>query len=334
MAEKGYTRREMADQIGLSYNRITELCRNYGIKVVRKKRSKESLYRPSKYDSKKEEILKMRAAGMSYRDIERRTGIEYTAVGEICRKLGVNGSIIDQRNHEDQIIKKINDAGYDYLGGYSNSDGKVKIRCQACGYVFERCWHVIRDIANKKYKNSNECPGCKQLKAERIKAEQEAQKAAQREAQEREKRKEKQIKDSRKINDELMKRLATHVCKACGREYVIALTGYNSSTYCSETCQHRKYWDKHEKVRIKRMYSRPHNNDITLKKLYDRDNGQCYICGKTCDWNDRQAYHGIIAVGPTYPTIDHVKPLAKGGTHTWDNVKLCCKRCNEVKGVK
>jgi 5-methylcytosine-specific restriction endonuclease McrA len=29
--------------------------------------------------------------------------------------------------------------------------------------------------------------------------------------------------------------------------------------------------------------------------------------------------------------LDHVVPRSRGGTHTWDNVVSCCRRCNHVK---
>ena len=35
--------------------------------------------------------------------------------------------------------------------------------------------------------------------------------------------------------------------------------------------------------------------------------------------------------GPTYPTLDHIIPLAKGGTHTWNNVQCACAMCNSEK---
>ena len=63
------------------------------------------------------------------------------------------------------------------------------------------------------------------------------------------------------------------------------------------------------------------------------------LCGQKCDYADfeervsKNGYHYIL-VGGEYPSIDHVVPLSKGGTHTWDNVHLAHKRCNMVKGNK
>jgi 5-methylcytosine-specific restriction endonuclease McrA len=34
---------------------------------------------------------------------------------------------------------------------------------------------------------------------------------------------------------------------------------------------------------------------------------------------------------PDAPTVDHIIPLAKGGTHTWDNVQLAHWSCNSDK---
>ena len=32
-----------------------------------------------------------------------------------------------------------------------------------------------------------------------------------------------------------------------------------------------------------------------------------------------------------YPSIDHVKLLARGGLHEWSNVKLAHRICNSIK---
>lgn len=69
---------------------------------------------------------------------------------------------------------------------------------------------------------------------------------------------------------------------------------------------------------------------ITITKLIDRDGPRCYLCGKETTFEDTR----WGKYGPDYPTIDHVVPLAKGGAHTWENVKVCCGYCNTRKGAK
>lgn len=66
---------------------------------------------------------------------------------------------------------------------------------------------------------------------------------------------------------------------------------------------------------------------ITLKALIKRDKGICKICGRPTDNNDINNGH----IGKMYPTLDHITPLSKGGTHTWDNVQLAHMSCNAGK---
>ena len=76
------------------------------------------------------------------------------------------------------------------------------------------------------------------------------------------------------------------------------------------------------------------DKSITLEKLYNRDKGVCKICGGLCDYNDYEIKDGTIIVGNNYPSIDHIKPISKGGSHTWDNVQLSHKLCNSIKADK
>lgn len=126
------------------------------------------------------------------------------------------------------------------------------------------------------------------------------------------------------ISRQIEARLAIRVCKNCGKTYCMESTGYNSTQYCSEKCMKRWAMRIKNDRRIRRMQSRKHDADITLEKLFERDNGICYLCGKPCSWQDVQDGNA----GDTYPSIDHVKPLAKGGLHTWENIKLAHRRCN------
>ena len=60
------------------------------------------------------------------------------------------------------------------------------------------------------------------------------------------------------------------------------------------------------------------DSTITLAKLFRRDSGHCQIC--------------LTWVKPRHASIDHVKPLSKGGTHIWGNVQLVHLVCNLRKG--
>lgn len=59
---------------------------------------------------------------------------------------------------------------------------------------------------------------------------------------------------------------------------------------------------------------------ITLDTVYSHYNGVCAICGKY--------------VQPSQASLDHIHPLSKGGTHTWNNIQLAHIKCNKQKGAK
>lgn len=59
---------------------------------------------------------------------------------------------------------------------------------------------------------------------------------------------------------------------------------------------------------------------IHLAAIYDRDRGICHLC--------------CLPVARADATLDHVIPLSKGGSHTFENVKLAHAVCNSRKGAK
>lgn len=59
------------------------------------------------------------------------------------------------------------------------------------------------------------------------------------------------------------------------------------------------------------------------KALYAAQKGRCPVCKDALVLEGARKYH-----------IDHVVPLAAGGTHTDDNVQLLCPDCNVSKGAK
>ena len=87
-------------------------------------------------------------------------------------------------------------------------------------------------------------------------------------------------------------------------------------------------WDGgHWKRRATRYGCSDFDDSITLRVLFERDGGICRICGKPTDPADIKRGH----IGRLYPTLDHIKPLSKGGGHTWDNVQLAHMGCNAGK---
>lgn len=56
------------------------------------------------------------------------------------------------------------------------------------------------------------------------------------------------------------------------------------------------------------------------RKVIQRDNSVCQICGKKCLPNEIE--------------IDHIKPISKGGKTYFDNLQVLCVRCNRKKSNK
>lgn len=115
----------------------------------------------------------------------------------------------------------------------------------------------------------------------------------------------------------------TGTCKVCGNEF---RTLNPKQVTCSKECGKKlKYARKQHRIPKAQLIDK----DITLEALYRRDAGVCYLCGKLCDWDDK---HDNV-VGANYPSIDHIIPIARGGLHSWGNVRLAHHLCNSVKGI-
>jgi 5-methylcytosine-specific restriction endonuclease McrA len=61
--------------------------------------------------------------------------------------------------------------------------------------------------------------------------------------------------------------------------------------------------------------------------VFRRDNFQCQLCGIATDPCATPSHE-------SYPTIDHIIPVSRGGPHTYDNVQCACRKCNTRKGTK
>lgn len=327
-AEQGLTRKEIAQLMGLPLSTISNNCTKHGIVTKRPQREL--------CDNTKD-IIRLRREGLGYVEISKRLGLTKANVISACKLAGLTGTMADPNPNkltEKQAADYISRSGFDYVSGYTKGKADVIVRCRDCGRTFKRQFHIFRDVVNGTWTAGNECPLCRQDKQEKREREQEAEREerrikAEHEAQEAAKRKAERL--SRKVGNETTKRLATHVCKNCGVEFCQMVTGYNSEKYCSERCQIRWLNRHRSEKRYNTLMARRHDNNISLERLFNRDKGICYLCGGACDWSDGETKGSTFVAGNNYPSIDHVIAVAKGGTHTWDNIRLAHRICNTLK---
>lgn len=85
---------------------------------------------------------------------------------------------------------------------------------------------------------------------------------------------------------------------------------------------------QHSHIRRARILGRELDRGITVLKLRKLYGDRCPYCqvrldfkaGKKGDYNPKRA------------SIEHLIPISKGGTHTWDNCVLACMGCNLSRG--
>ena len=211
-----------------------------------------------------------------------------------------------------EYVENFLDSGFSYVGGYVDCDHKVTIRCNTCGFEFERSMVTIRQGSK------TQCRNCSRIKrieaAETVKKNRVAKDALK---MEREKQKE-----SERLTD-LFLRTRLVECKECGSVFS---TTKSNVVFCSADCGRRFANRKRKDRRLSK--EKCINRGITAMSLYRRDNGVCWICGGQCDPNDKQSRNGTIICGNMYPSVDHIIPVCDGGEDSWENVRLAHRICN------
>ena len=324
MIKKGYNTEEIAEALG--YKRddsVSEIARRHNLSVVTGKAFRRQQIR--------EQIFKLKSQGLTREEVAERLGVGLLTVTTyargVCpqrhtpeeqRQLALKQSAATLSQREAKAIEQIEQSGFEYIGGFTNTDAYVKVRCPKCGTVFERSMvsfrHSVRTII---------CPGCAEItKKEKLKAEEEKRIQAE---QERIRKSE-----EKKRKAEEKERARTHTCPVCGKEF----KGKTNKKYCSVKCSRKALYKSNEIKRDRKIKGAMVDRDITLQRLYERDHGICYLCGEVCDWEDKEEKNGTIICGNRYPSIDHVVPLSRGGEHSWQNVRLAHRICNTLKGAK
>ena len=234
-----------------------------------------------------------------------------------------------RQHHKGKIIEaekakeRMKAIGFELLE-YTGADNKIKVKCLECGETFEHnSFHNFMSInKSKRYcpaehkQKQNDAQIGKRLaeQAKRLKDQQEAKQWP-----------------FEKLKQRLTRnKVVKCVCANCGEEFF----GHEGMKYCSKRCRQRQNERERAILKDQRIKSRKRDKGITLDKVFKRSNGICYLCGCKCDYDDYIIRDGTFIAGNKYPSIEHIKPIAKGGTDTWNNVALACRLCNSHKADK
>lgn len=114
-------------------------------------------------------------------------------------------------------------------------------------------------------------------------------------------------------------------CKECGKVFIPEY-GNKRRLFCSQTCL-----EKHAK-RIWKTTRRARKKNVTYEtfdplKILERDKWKCKLCGIKTPKSKRGTVHSNA------PEVDHIIPLALGGSHAPGNVQCLCRACNQKKSA-
>lgn len=123
-------------------------------------------------------------------------------------------------------------------------------------------------------------------------------------------------------------------CTVCGAHVVPGTAGHHCQAhrYCGAKCRDRAARERareslqlaehrqRRRARKRKAYVAP----VYRKRIFERDDWKCQICGEA-------VRRKVQVPHPLAPTIDHIIPLADGGTHEPANVQTAHFLCNARK---
>lgn len=259
-------------------------------------------------------IKQLRNEGVTHKDIAIRYGVTIDVVKTFCKDNNIKTR--EQKNTEEEAAKRIHlktGGRFIYVSGYTNKESNVNVKCRDCGEVFTRTYHHLTT-------RENGCPCC-------VARERKHNKDQQKKEQEKKQLLKVQLKIEREKEKEKKRLSQIHPCYVCGE-----IT--SRPKYCCDKCANKAANKARETRRRNLIKINMVDKDITVEGLFNRDLGVCYLCGRKCNYEDYTVRDGAFIAGDWYPSIDHVVPLAKGGEHSWANVRLAHHRCNWEKRDK
>lgn len=108
-------------------------------------------------------------------------------------------------------------------------------------------------------------------------------------------------------------------CQRCSTWFI---TDQPAGRYCTIACQRRDAKGR-RRARKKDAFVAP----VYRNRIFERDGWRCQLCGNKVK-RDAEVPH------PLAPVLDHIVPLAKGGSHEPANVQCAHFLCNSLKSDK
>lgn len=105
-------------------------------------------------------------------------------------------------------------------------------------------------------------------------------------------------------------------CPMCATPFI---TDNPRDRHCSPRCGKRADKDKRRALE-RNAFVAP----VNRAQVYERDHWTCQLC------REPVMRHEVVP-HPQAPTLDHIVPLSRGGTHEPANVQLAHYRCNSIK---
>lgn len=263
-----------------------------------------------------EEIIRYRKSGAGYKQIAKFCNTNRDYVRQVLKKFEIK----DVWQPQKRICKQ---CGKEFT---ENSTGQQYCSKECCALYYKRKALEKLEAIPPRLKP---CKTCGKLFAARNNKEYcsvECKEAARKESYHR-------YEEQRRLTKKPLPQ-KTFFCPGCGK---MVITTQKNKKYCSARCG-KKYRGKgriyilREEERVKTAVE--NDKTVNLRVLIKRDKNTCTICGCQCDLYDYTVTaSGAIICGDKYPSIDHIYPLSKGGSNTWDNVQLACRKCNMTKGA-
>ncbi len=318
--EKGFGDRQIAEELKIKECRVNILRRKAGLpkQLTPLQRKVKELRLQGLCSVEIAEICNKRVRHI--RAIAKTIGMPFTAEeAEKSHELGLRkkyGTYEDRIKKTKEYIETHHPDWIYVSGGTIGDADMLTLKCKECGSTSKYSAITLRSK-----KCTMLCLNCKAEKKKQQATQKEKERALQKRVRLQEKEK--------RFWQQSFDQLSLKTCPKCGQFF------YGNRKYCSAKCAQRanNAWTKDKRLRT--IKYKLIDRDIDVHKLYDRDQGICWLCGEKCDFSDHTLdERGNFIVGQNYPSIDHVKPLSKGGQHSWDNVKLAHHYCNTLKSNK